>query len=141
MSLSRSELQQLAEIRISEAGLLLANGMWDGAYYLAGYAVECGLKACIMAHVERTGIIFEDKKFSEKCWTHDFEVLLDLAGLKDPWKVDRNADPLFAARWAEVAVWKESRRYVRSTELDARVLILAITDPSHGVLQWIRRHW
>jgi HEPN domain-containing protein len=55
MSLSRTELQQLAEIRIAEANVLLANGMWDGTYYLAGYAVECGLKACIMAHVERTG--------------------------------------------------------------------------------------
>jgi hypothetical protein len=67
--LTRTDLQQLADARIAEANALLAAGLWDGAYYLAGYAVECALKACIMAYVERTGVIFEDKKFSEKCWT------------------------------------------------------------------------
>ena len=53
---------------------LLSAGRWSRAYYLAGYAVECGLKACVLAYVERTCVIFLDKKFSEKCWTHDVEV-------------------------------------------------------------------
>src|SRR5262249_32127022 len=43
----RSDFQQLADVRIDEAAVLLAQGKFDGAYYLAGYAVECGLKACI----------------------------------------------------------------------------------------------
>ncbi len=29
-----------------DAEVLLDAGQWSGAYYLAGYAVECGLKAC-----------------------------------------------------------------------------------------------
>ncbi len=45
--MNRMEFQGLAEIRIREAEILLAAGAWDGAYYLAGYAVECALKACI----------------------------------------------------------------------------------------------
>ena len=36
-------MQQLAEDRILDAASLLAVGRWSGAYYLAGYAVECGL--------------------------------------------------------------------------------------------------
>jgi len=52
---NRAELRQLAEDRILDAEHLLAAGRWSGAYYLAGYAVECGLKACIMARVESTG--------------------------------------------------------------------------------------
>src|SRR5204863_304605 len=46
-TVNRTEFQQLAEVRIKEAEALLAAGLWDGAYYLAGYAVECGLNACI----------------------------------------------------------------------------------------------
>ena len=40
---------------------LLAGGRWTGAYYLGGYAVECGLKACILARVGATPeIIFDE---------------------------------------------------------------------------------
>src|SRR5689334_10545399 len=79
---NRAQLRQLAEDRILDAERLLAAGRWGGAYYLAGYAVECGLKACIMVYVEAIGAIFQDRKFSEKCWTHDLEDLLNLANLK-----------------------------------------------------------
>jgi hypothetical protein len=69
-TVNRAELRQLAEDRLRDAECLLAAGRWSGAYYLAGYAVECGLKACIMARVESTGVIFWDRKFADKCWTH-----------------------------------------------------------------------
>lgn len=49
--LNRYDLQRLADLRAAEARLLLDNGYWSGAYYLAGYAVECGLKACIARRV------------------------------------------------------------------------------------------
>ena len=45
--MNRNDFQQLADVRINEAEALLVQGKYDGAYYLAGYAVECGLKACI----------------------------------------------------------------------------------------------
>jgi hypothetical protein len=60
---NRVQLRQLAEDRLLDAERLLTGGRWAGAYYLAGYAVECGLKACIMAHVEATGAIFQDRKY------------------------------------------------------------------------------
>ncbi|MSU78452.1 MAG: HEPN domain-containing protein [Gemmataceae bacterium] len=44
---NRTQLQQLAQERVRDADSLLKAGQWSGAYYLAGYAVECGLKACI----------------------------------------------------------------------------------------------
>ena len=43
----RRELQDLSKVRLKEATALLQLGLFDGAFYLAGYAVECGLKACI----------------------------------------------------------------------------------------------
>ena len=50
---TRVEWQQLAECRIEDARAHLdpAVGRWAAAYYLIGYAVECGLKACVMARV------------------------------------------------------------------------------------------
>jgi hypothetical protein len=44
---NRAEFQKLADLRAREAGVLLAAKCYDGAYYLAGYAVECALKECI----------------------------------------------------------------------------------------------
>ncbi len=35
---------------------------------MAGYAVECGLKACVVVYVRKNAnVIFREKKFSEKC--------------------------------------------------------------------------
>ena len=45
--MNRYDLRKLAKIRLKEAQILLKNGNYDGAYYLSGYVVECGLKACI----------------------------------------------------------------------------------------------
>ena len=42
--LNAEDFRKLAEIRLSEAQALLDNRKFDGAFYLAGYAVECGLK-------------------------------------------------------------------------------------------------
>jgi HEPN domain len=45
--LNRSSLQTLAELRREDARVLLENGRFEAAYYLAGYAVECAFKACL----------------------------------------------------------------------------------------------
>jgi hypothetical protein len=141
VSLSRADLQQLADVRITEANALLAAGLWDGAYYLAGYAIECALKACILARIERTGVIFEDKKFSEKCWTHKIADLVELAGLQAVRAAAYASDPALEVNWNTVEEWEEIRRYTRTPESEARQLVAAITDPAHGVLPWIKKHW
>jgi hypothetical protein len=59
---NRTELRRLAEDRVLDVEALLKDSRWSGAYYLSGYAVECGLKAYVLAFVERTGVIFQDKR-------------------------------------------------------------------------------
>ena len=78
--MNRTELQRLANERISDAKVLLAARHWSGAYYVAGYAVECALKACIAKLMKSEE--FPDKRFAEKCWTHKLTQLLELGGLK-----------------------------------------------------------
>jgi HEPN domain-containing protein len=64
----RFELRQLAEDRIADAAILLAGGRWSGAYYLAGYAVECGLKACV-AKLTNQDDFPRDRRFVEECYS------------------------------------------------------------------------
>jgi HEPN domain-containing protein len=138
---NRAQLRQLAEDRILDAERLLAAGRWGGAYYLAGYAVECGLKACIMAHVEAVGAIFQDKRFSEKCWTHDLEDLLQLANLEATLGADTAANATLFANWAATKDWKETSRYEQKTQAEAQSLYNAIANDPDGMLPWIRKHW
>src|ERR1700687_4086608 len=83
-AVTKLDLQRLAEMRIREAGILLAAGEFDGAYYLAGYAVEFALKVCVL--VRLSDLWHGDKKqateFATRCYTHDLADLLKLAELE-----------------------------------------------------------
>ena len=45
--LNHKDLQNLSNAKFSDAVLLFENERFSNAYYLAGYAVGIGLKACI----------------------------------------------------------------------------------------------
>jgi hypothetical protein len=139
VAVNRTELQWLATQRLREAKALLAARMWSGAYYLAGYAVECALKACIAKL--RQAEEFPDKGLADKCWTHDVERLLFLTGFKDDRDADAATDPDFSRKWGTVASWTESSRYTRKSRLEAESLFKAITDKAHGVFPWIKSRW
>src|SRR5260370_26262619 len=97
------ELQRLAKERISDAKVLLAARHWSAAYYLAGYAVECALKACIDKLMKSEE--FPDRNFAEKCWTHNLPHLLGLAGLKADLDAAMRVDPDLADNWNTVKEW------------------------------------
>jgi hypothetical protein len=140
--LNRSDFQRLANDRITDAKALLGAKRWAAAYYLAGYAVECGLKSCILVRVAATtSVIFEDKRYSERCWTHNLIQLLDLAGIKAALAADTATDPDLLANWGVVKDWSESSRYARTTKAKAEELYDAITDKRHGVFPWIKLRW
>ena len=137
--MNRIDLQQLALTRIRDAEVLLGAGQWSGAYYLAGYAVECGLKACI---AKRTGLHdFPDKDRVLKSYSHNLGALLEPAALANDHKSIFDTNRLFKANWSVVRDWNETSRYTQSTESEARELHAAITQPIDGVLSWITGHW
>jgi HEPN domain-containing protein len=137
--MTRTEFQELAEVRLKEAETLLAAGLWDGAYYLAGYAVECGLKACIANLFKKES--FPEKSFSDRCYTHDLGKLSELAELAGQLATERQTDTAFDIYWLTVKDWNESSRYERRMQTDTAALINAIADPTNGVLKWIKKHW
>lgn len=71
MLMHRNDLQLLSKVRLKEATALLEMGLSDGAYYLAGYAVECGLKACIAKETQRGE--FPDRRRVNDSHTHNLE--------------------------------------------------------------------
>ncbi|MGL4551214.1 MAG: DNA-binding protein [Gemmataceae bacterium] len=138
--MNRLDFQAIADVRIAEARRLVeAPPMPDGAYYLAGYAVECALKACI-ARLTNQGD-FPDKQFAQECFTHSVERLVKLAGLKDERDADANANPDLEANWSVVKDWTEESRYGRNTEAKAKALIEAVVNAANGVLPWIKARW
>ena len=139
--MNRAEAKQFADAWVLDAKTLLDAGRWHAAYYLVGYAVECALKACVLAHINNTGIIFQDKKFGEKCFTHDVGALLKLANLEAAFGADMQANPALADNWKTIIEWSVDIRYEQRSETDARELYEAVTDQVNGVLPWIKAHW
>ncbi len=107
--LTRTDLQALASMRLNDAALLLRAGCCSSAYYLAGYAVELALKACISKAFQPDTI--PDKAFVNEIYTHSLETLLGAAGLKRQFNLDSKTDPSLAAAWGIASKWTESSRY------------------------------
>jgi HEPN domain-containing protein len=137
--MNRRDLQNLARVRLAEAKTLLGAAQYDGAYYLAGYAVECALKACFARAVERHS--FPDLERVRKSYTHKITELVKLARLEPERVSIEAANPAFALNWSIVKDWNEISRYALHPEDEARSLYAAITNRPDGILTWIRRHW
>ena len=58
--MDRQQLKTIAALRLGDAAALLDIGRWAAAYYLAGYVVECGLKACLLRYLGESNAIFND---------------------------------------------------------------------------------
>jgi hypothetical protein len=136
---NRNDFQELALVRLAEARSLLNSQLFDGAYYLAGYVVECALKACIARQTRQYD--FPDRRTVDASYTHDLVRLMRVAGLEPSLDRESDADPDFRLNWSAASTWSEESRYARWTADEAEVLYRAVSDDQHGVLRWLRRHW
>ncbi len=138
MRLTRKDFQRLADLRAREAGTLSKNRNLQGAYYLAGYAVECALKACIAKKTRRHDFP-PKRKYVEDVYKHDLKLLLKVADLETQLDKDMQVNPALAANWNTVKIWNEESRYVVSG-LNGKDLYTAIAG-NDGVLPWIKKLW
>lgn len=137
--MNRNDLRNLALIRLGEARVLLTSGRYGGAYYLCGYVVECGLKACIAKQTRRHD--FPDKKAVNESYTHDLTKLVKVAGLGLDLDKEMKSNPGFAVNWSVVKDWSEASRYEKHTKKEAQALYSAVVNRKQGVLRWIKVHW
>ena len=139
LRLNREQLRQLAERYAADASLLWEHGRWSSAYYLAGYAVECALKACIAMQFKEHD--FPDLKIVKAAHTHELNELLSLAGLKERLEEDGKEREDLREYWKLVTGWRETARYKDQIEARARDLIRTVSDTENGVLTWLKEHW
>jgi HEPN domain-containing protein len=138
--MNRKDFQRLAETRLQDARVLLTSGRHPGAYYLAGYSIECALKACIAKQVARFS--FPDKDFASKVYTHKLEDLVKHAGLQQAFATARQANTALDANWAVVKDWSEAARYQHAiSESQADDMFKACHSRKTGVLAWLKTHW
>ena len=135
--MDRKELRSLAALRLREAQVLLSAGLSDGAYYLAGYAAECAVKACKATR----RFEFPDKKRVDLSYSHNLRDLVRIAGLEELRSERASKDIEFRNRLDTVQSWSERSRYRRNDQAAAEELLKAIADKPDGILAWLRLHW
>ncbi len=139
--LNRQQFQRLTDERLADAEILFAAQRWSGAYYLAGYAVECALKACVLAYIEaHMEVLFSTRRYVEDCWSHDINKLVKPAGLEKQLELATTSGD-FKLNWRMVESWTERSRYETKSEKEAKDLLAAITDTADGVLPWLKSLW
>lgn len=137
---TRSDLKALARLRLREAEALYAAGLYDGAAYLAGYAVEMALKAriCRLLGIPEYP---SSGPLKQTYAVHDLDQLALLAGLKPRLGL---ASPKLFAKWSVALPWRPDRRYTSPgthSPQDALDILTAIRDPKDGILKWIAKYW
>ena len=138
--MNRNDLQSLAELRVTDAEILLDAGRFPAAYYLLGYAVECALKACIARQIKEHD--FPDRQLVLDSYTHNLEQLLRISGVKPQFGARVKVDKAFEVNWTTVRDWTEAARYDDNVpEVRARELLIAVMDATSGVLTWLKTLW
>jgi HEPN domain-containing protein len=137
--LTRDDFRALSGVRLREARELLRRGHFSGAYYLAGYAVECALKACIARRTRRHD--FPDKETVQQSYTHNLSQLIRVAELEADLLREGSRNPGLAVNWNIVKDWTESSRYEQKGRAEATDLISAVSSRNAGVLSWLRGRW
>jgi len=136
---TKIDLEALAEMRLGDAAGLFSAGRYSAAYYLAGYAVELGIKACIAGLFQANAI--PDKDLVTKIYQHNLNALLGLTSVEQQFHQDRKADRLLDANWGIASKWNEASRYAMWDQFAAASMLQAVGDQGHGVLQWLKKHW
>ena len=120
--LSATDLRAIAAARLDDAQILLANGRYDGAGYICGYAIELSLKARICDTLNWGGYPMTRKEFEnlQTFKTHNLDVLLLLSGREHAIKQTHFAD------WSIVGAWNPEARYTAvgsASQADAHAFV------------------
>jgi HEPN domain-containing protein len=147
------EIRKLAKLRLSEAEILYANGMCDGAFYLAGYSAELMLKAKICDRLGIPNLYDETNKEANSIQsiseirkplkTHKLSTLLIFSGLKIKFDNDKaSLKELAIVNSLLFNAWDENVRYKPCGHMnneDTKILLTLLTG-ENGILTWIEKN-
>jgi len=132
----RRDFQNLTTLRARETWRLAEVGLYDGAYYLGGLAIECALKSAIARATQRYE--FPDRKRTENAYKHNLEELLILSGLKTELTL---VEPYVKDAWARAKSWTVETRYLSGREAAEVLEFLDAVAGRRGVLRWLKQYW
>lgn len=146
--MNRADFHSLAQLHLKHGETLLKAHLFAGAYYITGYAVECGLKAAV-AKLFRYTPDFEfpvEKRGAGRgafdLHTHDLAFLVRVAGLSLDWSNELDSDAAFQKNWSIVKDWTPESRYESTRPAqEAQEYYFAVADTNHGVLKCIEKYW
>lgn len=137
-----TDIQNLADLRINEASKLQESSFPDGAFYLAGYAVELYLKAKICETIDIPNFYDQHVPKSDLSKTfliHNLDRLVLLSGLYTKFEAEKQMYPDLAKHWADVSAWSEKSRYnAPNTKSDKEAL--EFIESSKIIIEWIKTH-
>lgn len=137
---NRDNLKMVALTRRREAKYLLDNKLYDGAFYLAGYSIECALKACIAKKTERYD--FSDLETVRNSWDHNLRNLFKISELWPDFQKAMKKNKALEVNWSTVKDWNVASRYESSTPRKKAIdMYKACTSRQNGVLSWIKSKW
>lgn len=142
------EIRDLANRRIEEAKVLVANNYFEGAVYIAGYAIELTLKAKICDLLDIPNLFNFGNNDIKATYirgykSHDLEQLILLSGLRNKFQTAKGENVKLFENWSVICEWSEEKRYCKcGTESadEANKFITAIIDPENGIKSWIESH-
>lgn len=146
------EIRKLGWQRIKEAEILLKNGMYDGAYYLAGYSVELLLKAKICDRLGIPNLFDEDNKSNlekgmgeirKTLKTHNLFTLLIFSGLKVKFDNDKASNKELAKSNSLLFnSWDENARYKPCGHMGDKDVgkLINLLSGENGILKWIEKN-
>ncbi len=137
---TKKTLQDLARLRLKEANALFDAGLYDGSVYLAGYAVELGLKARICRVLKIA--TYPAEGFGSSYKVHSFDQLKVLAALDPDISVTKNKE-LFD-NWSIAVKWDPEQRYDPPGTYDeqsANDILESIQSKPNGVFTWLTKRW
>lgn len=151
---TESEIINLSDKKLTVAEFLVANGFYDDAYYLGGYAFELRLKAKICKTLVIPDFFDFDNARSRKLpvtkskrtdkdnlykpfKVHDYEQLLILSGLYTEFSNKIITDLVFGADWSVISKWDESLRYsIGTNETDVKSFLQSIKN----MIVWLQQY-
>jgi hypothetical protein len=103
-----SDFEQTALDRFEDAKCLLENSRFDGAVYLAGYAIEIALKVRLCKENGFTEFPGKHDKIYHKWFSHNLAKLEELSNL--------NLTTNYLAEWSVIQRWTVELRYKQNTQ-------------------------
>ena len=126
--LTRKDFQALADMRFEDAQVLYRGGRHAAAYYMAGYAVECALKACVAGQTKEFDFPLSPDD-AKKVYSHSLNGLLKELKLEDDLRASGETQDLwqFAEKWKVESRYDLAFRYL-ATHCRKRSLVVLVTS-------------